>query len=215
MKKIVFCSYATAETPYIDVINKFLIPSLKKFNLEYDIEYPEDRGSWQANTSYKSEFILKMLHKHEGSSIVFLDSDAEVKKYPSLFWEIPNEYDIGVHFLNWMWRWRKQKDGNKFHLLSGTMYLNYNSKVIGLVEEFIEEISKSPNTIEQRSMEVVVNRRKDLKVYELPYSYIVFPNQNNTLPLHMLKEKDIVIYHNQASRRLKNRHNKEWIKTNN
>ena len=91
------------------------------------------------------------------------------------------------------------------------MYVPYKPKTINLLDEFISEINKNPNLWEQRVIQQVLEKRKDyLKIYNLPYSYIVFPNQGGAFPEHMLKKEDTVIYHNQASRKYKNRHNTHW-----
>ena len=37
-KKIIYISYATKNTPYKKEMETYLLPSLKKFNLDYDIE---------------------------------------------------------------------------------------------------------------------------------------------------------------------------------
>jgi len=202
-------SYYTKQTPYETVVKENLFPSLEKWNLDYDIQAIDDKGSWQANTSYKSTFCLEMLKKHQ-ETCVFLDSDAQIWKEPKLFWEIPFDYDIGIHWLDWYWRWRKQKGEKKSELLSGTMWLPYKTKTMDLLNNFIAEINRNPNTWEQRIMQQVIEKRQDLKVYNLPYSYIVFPNHGGAFPIHMLKEEECVIYHSQASRKYKNRNNTHW-----
>ena len=204
--KIIYISYYTENTPYEQEINKYLLPSLKKFNLSYDIEAVKDLGSWQKNTGYKSTFILKMLKKHK-CPVVFLDADAEILKQPTLFNNISEEYDIGVHYLHWGWIWHQNKEHSRRDLLSGTMYISYSPKTLHLVKLFIDTVKKNPNIWEQKAMQQVVENKKDIKIFKLPYSYITFPMADNTLPLHAVKKEDIVILHHQASRRLKNRLN--------
>ena len=60
-KRIIYVSYATINTPYVKVIEKYLLPTLQKFNLTYDVTYPEHMGSWQKNTQYKATFLKEML----------------------------------------------------------------------------------------------------------------------------------------------------------
>jgi len=43
----------------------------------------------------------------------------------------------------------------------------------------------------------------NLKIYGLPYSYATIVKQDDSLPLHMIKKEEIVILHNQVSRRLR------------
>jgi len=98
---MIIISYATKNTPYEKVINTYLLPGLKKWGLKYDIEYPEDKGSWQANTHLKAEFIKRMILKHK-QAVVFLDADATIEKYPNLFFKLEQEkYDISYHELDW------------------------------------------------------------------------------------------------------------------
>lgn len=207
-----FISYYTKNTPYEKVMKTQLLPSLKAFNLTYDIEAIEDLGNWANNTNYKSTFILKMLNKHK-CPVIFLDADATILKFPKLFYQIPKQYDLCAHYLDWYFRWKNQKGNLRRDFLSGTLWLNYNVKIINLVKEFIKEIKKSPNQWEQKTMQQVIKKHKDLKIYPLPYSYITFPNQNGAHPAHMLKESEVIIYHSQASRKFKHRDKwrKKWI----
>ena len=86
---MIFISYYTSGV-YKDVMNNHLLPSLKRWNLQYDIEEVKDFGSWQLNTGFKSKFIKKMLLKHK-QNICFLDADATIEQYPDLLFNIPDE----------------------------------------------------------------------------------------------------------------------------
>ena len=183
-----------------------LKPSLEKWGLPYDISYIEDQGDWSKNTNYKSTFILEMLNKHK-CSVIFVDADAEILQYPKLFQEIPDEYDLGGHYLNWRKMWKNQEGNSRRDFLSGTLYIPYKEKTINLVQAFIKQIKKNPNLWEQKNMQKVIESHKDIKIYNLPYSYITFPLHNGQVPTHMVKEDDIVIWHTQASRKFKNRSN--------
>jgi len=100
-------------------------------------------------------------------------------------------------------QWRNHP-GNRHEMLSGTMLFKYNDKVISLLDDFIAEINSNPALWEQKSMENVMKRRKDIKVKELPKEYIVIPKQDNSIPPHINK-KEIVIWHEQASRKYRKR----------
>ena len=80
-------SYYTKNTPYEEVANTHLIPSLKKWNLSYEVEAINDLGDWQKNTGYKSQFVLKMLNKHK-NNVCFLDCDATIEQYPTKLFNI-------------------------------------------------------------------------------------------------------------------------------
>ena len=197
---MIIVSYATKNTPYMKVIQQKLLPTLEKFNLKYDIEYPEDFGTWQLNTHYKATFLKKMLLKHK-EPIVFLDSDATIEKYPYLFFEIEERgYDISYHELDWMKMWRKQEGHDKREVLSGTLYLAYNEKIISFLHDWIKE-NNANSRWEQKNMQKVLEVWKEkLSIYPLPYSYItIMVGQGNISP-HMIKREDVVILHHQASR---------------
>lgn len=195
---MIFISYYTKKTPYEKVMNTHLLPSLKSRNLSYDIEAIEDLGSWSANTSYKPTHILKMLKKHK-KDVVFLDSDAIIVKAPRLFFEIPKNYDMAIHWLDWSLQWRG-KPGDKRELLSGTMMMRYNDKIIALLEKYIEECKIKPNVWEQKILQNILENRTDIKIYNLPPEYVTIIKHNNALPRHIKKP---VIIHYQKSREYK------------
>ena len=64
-KMPIITSFVSLNTPYEKVAQNFLIPSLKHFNLSYDIEYFENKGSWIENIQYKPQFCKKLLLKHK------------------------------------------------------------------------------------------------------------------------------------------------------
>jgi len=208
MKKIIYISYYTINTPYEEEAKKYLIPSLKKFNLPYDVQGIPDLGSWQKNTHFKAQFIKKCLLYYK-SPIIFLDIDATIEKYPVLFEKLKN-YDISYHELDWFLQWRGQK-GDRKEILSGTLYLNYTPIIMKFLDRWIE-INNQKTQWEQKNMSETLKEYKDkLKTYPLPYEYIVIPRQNGQLPPH-IKQEEVIIYHHQSSRKLKNRNNKEWKK---
>jgi len=199
---IIFISFYTRKSPYEKVMNTHLRPSLEKFNLIHDIEEVEDRGNWQKNTSYKSEFILKMLLKHK-KNIVFIDADGTIEKHPSLFWEIPEEYDIAYHLLDWMRQWRNKEGGDKWELLSGTMMFRYNEKVLSLVRKWVER-TKTSTKWEQRILQEIIKNNKEIKSYILPAEYTTVAMHDGSIPKYIKKP---VIFHHQKSRQYRNRRN--------
>lgn len=205
---MIFVSYYTKNTPYEEVIQKCLLSGLKRFDLPYDIQGVPDEGTWQLNTAYKSKFILEMLLKHK-QDVCFLDSDAIIDKYPSLLFEIPDKYDLGAHWLDWMLQWRG-KPGDNFHLLSGTMIFKYKPKVIELVKQWREEVLKDLGTWEQKIFQNMVEKRRDIKIYDLPAEYCCVLLQDYSIPPYV---KDPVIIHTQASRKFKRRSN--WPRVDN
>lgn len=164
-----------------------LIESLKEWNLPHKVEFLESMGSWNLNTKLKTTFIKKMLHEQE-EPVVWLDADARVRKDPDLFKTLQDNTDFACHL-------RMKKE-----LLSGTMYFNNNDKCKKILDEWIKVNEKKPNVFDQKNLHEVVRRHKDLRWTKLPHEYCLFDiicRQENK------KEKDAVIWHRQASRRLK------------
>jgi len=202
---MIYISYYTQLTPYEEVIKTHLIPSLNKWSLKYEIKSIKDRGSWQKNTHYKAEFIKEMLLKYK-QSVVFLDADAIIKNYPILFdtLNFEQEVDIALHYLDWYLLWRKQEGNKKIETLSGTLYLNYNKKVLRFLDDWIKENKISMNW-EQRNMEKVLKTWKNkLNIYNLPPEYICIIMRNGSIPDWYIKGEPIII-HYQASRKYKNK----------
>jgi len=85
MNKIKFVSFYTPNGIYPELV-KDLENSFKKYSLDYHIEKLKDEGSWVKNCALKAEFILNILTKEkENTCIVWIDSDAQIVKYPELF----------------------------------------------------------------------------------------------------------------------------------
>ena len=86
------CVYATKDTPYVQVAESTILPSMKAIDgLRFSYSVVPNLGSWQKNTSYKATFALEMLVKYPSSNIVVLDVDCKINNYPSLFDNIPFE----------------------------------------------------------------------------------------------------------------------------
>jgi hypothetical protein len=199
---MIFISYYTKKTPYEKVMKTYLLPSLKKWKLKYKIEGIKNLGNWQKNTHYKAKFIKKMLLKYK-QPVIFLDADATIEKYPYLFWKLEElNYDIGLHYLDWYLFWRKQSGQMKREALSGTLFLNYNKKVLKFLDKWIKENNESTQW-EQRNMEKILDRQFYLKVYDLPPKYTCIKLRNGQIPIHYVKSPPVIIHH-QVSRQYKN-----------
>jgi hypothetical protein len=190
---MVFCSFVSKNSPYIQILEEHLLPSLKKFNLKYDIDYIENKGSWMNNIQYKPEFLKKMLLKHK-CPIISLDADAIIEQNPNLF-EYLQDYDIAAHYLDWK-KWYK-KTYDKKELLGGTLYLNYNEKVLALLDKWIEK-QKIGGWPQKNLQELLLNNFK-FNIYELPVTYC-FINSHKFPELR----KQAVIVHYQKSRQYRN-----------
>lgn len=191
---MIFVSYYTTGV-YEQVIQKYLLPSLKKWNLKYDIAEVKDRGDWQLNTQFKSKFIKGMLEEYK-EDICFLDADATIEKYPELLFNIPDEYDIAMHLLDWQLMWRGIEGQDQRELLSGTMLLKYKENTLKLVDEWIRQIETNKSIKEQKVLENILLNNK-YKYYDLPASYCTIKKFDGSIPEYI---KEPIILHHQVSR---------------
>ncbi len=199
---MIIISYYTKNTPYKEVMDTCLHASLHRWNLPHDIEGIENLGSWQKNTHYKAEFIKKMLLKHK-EPIVFLDADATIEQYPKLLFEL-KDYDISYHELDWMKMWRKQEGHTKREVLSGTLYLSYNAKILRFLDDWILENNADTRWEQKNMQKVLIKWKSKFNIYYLPYSYITIMVGNGQVSPHMIKREEVVILHHQASRQYRN-----------
>lgn len=199
-----FCiiSYATTGTPYEEVIENYLMKSLSKFSsLCYSYKIVPNLGNWNANSAYKSKFILEMFDELSTyDSLVFTDADSTFEKFPQLFYDIPKEYDMALHCFSWESHYGRPSDKDKFETLSGTMFLRNNNKVKRLLKDWSQRAQKTTQW-EQKILGIVLKmpQHSNLNIYNLPreYSYVI-SQPNGDKPKVEIKEP--VIKHHQLSR---------------
>lgn len=196
---MMFVSYFTPD--YEKIMDNYLLPSLIRWSLPYYTEKIEDKKSWTENTKFKPVFIKQCLEKFN-TPICWIDADAIVNKFPSLFWVIP-EYDLAYHTLIWKEHYPWHTNSNKTEVLSGTLFLRNNNKIKQLLDKWIE-LTKNHNW-EQRALEESVKLMPELKAYELPKNYCYITSTPRGEPLNPLKKDEIVIEHFQKGREMKRR----------
>ena len=150
--------------------------------------YP-NAGAWRANLNYKSQTILTAFDEFPGQDIVFIDADAIIRSYPTLFDMLSSEgrYDIAVHFLR------------DVELLSGTIWLRNNDEARAIVRRWHDMGRQLPSQRHQRCLQLalqamVAGGDRPL-VYRLPIEYTCIFDH----PLR--RGKAAVIEHFQASRK--------------
>lgn len=164
---------------------KRLVASLEKYNVPFVIEHIPDRGSWINNANYKPTFILEKLKKLK-VPVIWIDADGEVVQEPFLF-KILN-CDFAGHY---------RVRGLYSELLTGTLYVDYSRKVYNIVQEWAEEAERwaASNVWEQKILQEILGRKKDLDFYHLPASYCCIFDADD------MQDEAGVIMHYQASRR--------------
>jgi len=158
------------------IAEKYLLSSVKNLKLNYYINEVPSLGNWRLNSNYRIDFIKQFLLTHE-EDVIFINIDATINSYPSLFDEIPEYYDIAIHYTE------ETKIHNKIipkHPLCGTIFLRNNEKVLKFLDSWEKEL---PNC-EQRqriAFEIALKQNPDIKLFELPseYCYVVSTNKKS------------------------------------
>lgn len=188
---------------YEGIYEQYLKKSCQNLGLEDKlIIYPiADQGSWTRNTAQKPKILLDYLTKNpdKEETIILLDVDATIEKYPTLFDDISEQYDIAFHTLNWA-TWYGHSVANH-ELLTGTMFFRNTEAVRKLCKQWYEEAMKGDRW-EQKVLETIIPN-SNVIVYPLPLSYCYIKTRPGNLePLIKL---DPVILHHQLSRVMKRR----------
>lgn len=185
---------------YKEVAEKYLIPSLKRLNIEPYIICVPNLNNWKLATDYKAQFCLDCLNGFK-EDIVWIDCDATVNYYPDLFDELSNSnVDIAYHLLSWETHYGRPKDMGKFQFCSGTLYFKNNEKVKQLANKWIEYTKiYSP---EQKALEEAIKQTPELIKAELPREYCYIESVPGGHPPAIPLERPL-ISHYQVSRGLK------------
>lgn len=194
IKKPIFISYYTKDTIYQDAINKYLIPSLKKLNLDYHIYAIETLGDWRSNAIQKPLIIQKALNEFRDRDIIWQDADSEVLKEPDLLFNIPAEYDVALAYLNWNAHYGKEG----CEMLDGTVLWRNNERIISFINELIVR-STTQGIDHQKTMAKMIKTEKNINVFPLPRTYSYLLSQpNGDKPV--IEIENPVIVHHQMSR---------------
>ena len=189
-------AYYTEDTIYEERVD-CLRDSLIALDIPFDIRGVKNRGTWLDNVNYKPTFLQQMMVKHYPKPIVYVDIDAEFRRYPILFDDL--DCNIAVHKFD---RTRHKKVGAVgFEILSGTIYLNNCKETYSTVQKWLERCERRPSQWDQKSLAFVIKN----DYYDLPPEYCAIFDLMDDIP-------DPVIVHWQASREV--RKNKGRIKSN-
>lgn len=190
MSPFLVIAYYTPGKPYKD-LSENLKKSCKEFSLPLFLKPIEDLGSWESNTHYKANFIKECLERFS-EDLVYVDVDAEFKRYPDLFESL--DCDIAYRTENFNWR--------KNEALSGTIFMRNNDNARSLIDLWISINDSTPaqrnipETWEQANMQRAVQQSPNISYKNLPpeYTYI-FDHTKSMYP-----DINPVIQHFQASR---------------
>jgi len=147
-------------------------------------------GTWWKNCLQKS-YIIKQAFINSDEPIVWVDADATVKKYPSLFEEIEG-HDIAVRY----------PEGGE--LLSGTMCFYQTQSALDILLEWEASCEAASHLIDAKERDVwdqallkhVIDQHNP-KIYCLPKEYVKIKPKTKEL------DGDFVIGHKQHSRKVR------------
>ncbi|UDF28478.1 UNVERIFIED_ORG: class I SAM-dependent methyltransferase [Roseateles sp. XES5] len=175
-------SYYTEDNEYALHATK-LKSSLDKWNIPNEIVAVENAGLWEHNCARKARFLREAWERSD-VPIVWIDADATVEAFPTLFQGI--DADFAIH------KW----DGWQFG--SGTIYFGKSLAAFKLLEQWALRCEADPITWDQTHLQSAwcdIAATEDLKTFWLPRSYLQIFDQP--------EESPAVIKHWQASRTLK------------
>ena len=183
MNSFMVVAYYTIDTLY-EQQSERLRASCDKLKIPCHIVGIKNQGTWLKNTGYKPTFILNMLKFFPTCNIIYIDVDAEFKKYPILFETF--EGDIGVYVFDRR-EYTRSKGGTE--VLSGTIFLRNNDKVFNKIEQWEAYHKMHIAQWDQKSLEYVL----DGDFTKLPGEYCKIFDRMSFIT-------DPVIVHYQASR---------------
>ena len=197
----------TFYTPEYKEEARRLEETCKLFNLPFYSYEKKSKGSWVHNCTMKAEVIQDALYLHK-QSVLWIDADGRYKSHPTIFDSTQlYECDFGAYFIPEVWNQPRNihlrpwgADRGNEALAGGTMFFNYTDKSFNLIDDWKKESQANPNRWEQQSLQKVWDKydREGLKTYFFNQAYCkVFDCK------WFEEEKQVVIEHTQASRRLK------------
>lgn len=201
MKKPIFISYYTKDTIYQDIVNKYLIPSLVKLELDYHVYAIETLGDWKLNAIQKPLILQKALNEFPHRDIIWQDADSEVLQNPELLFNIPEEYDIALCYLNWKTHYGREGDDGKFEMLDGTVFWRNNERIKQFINELIVR-STTQGIDHQKTMAKMIETEKNINVFPLPRTYSYLSSKPDGSKPAIELENPVIVHH-QMSREAK------------
>lgn len=197
----------TFYTPEYKEEARRLEETCKLFNLPFYSYEKKSKGSWVHNCTMKAEVIQDALYLHK-QSVLWIDADGRYKSHPTIFDSTQlYECDFGAYFIPEVWNQPRNihlrpwgADRGNEALAGGTMFFNYTDKSFNLIDDWKKESQANPNRWEQQSLQKIWDKydREGLKTYFFNQAYCkVFDCK------WFEEEKQVVVEHTQASRRLK------------
>ena len=143
--KPIFVSYYTPNGDYPGLAHK-LLKSLKKHDLDHDIEQLPEFTNWVQSTSHKAKFITKKLLQYK-RPVIWIDCDCEIVQYPDLLMQ-----DSDIAIVNWFALQDHHLDGkilfdvNTDKALFTGMLSKWSMSTVNLLKQWQDELNISKLT---------------------------------------------------------------------
>lgn len=172
------------------------VENMKKHKLNYlEAEYPmfAVKGGYQNAINYKPHFIEAALRACYPRSVLYIDGDMFIKKYPRIL-DTP-----GVDFAARSWsvdiddQERLCYDPFVFETSGGTLFFGQTPFGYQLLRMWQEEAKKQPGKADDRVLSLLFNNKKmmkDLNFLQLPIEYLwlsLLYNPNKSIKKHRPK----------------------------
>ena len=190
-------TYYTKNTPYKEEALS-LKKDCKQFGVPFSCAVVKSQGKWVENTMIKPKIILKGLSSSKHDCMIWIDADARLKSYPSLFDKLDQ---LGVDFAVFQM-------GSKSRITSGTIFMRNNKRVKAFIKDWMLLCKNTTIRLgDQHCLRDLINMggyNTHKIVYKpLPYSYcFIFDDSLRQLAPHIPPlQGNPVVVHTQASRR--------------
>lgn len=169
-------SYFTKDWKY-EMYSKQMIQSCKQLNLDYHIVHRKSQNGYLKNCRMKPYFILESL-KELKRPVLWIDVDGDILKPPEFF------KGLDVDFAA-----KKMREGRKRTWHVGTMWFNYNEKVLEFIDKWIYYTENSCS--DEEGLDRFWNvHSESIKTVDIPPEYFFIKRRE-----HKPIPKNTVIFH--------------------
>ena len=195
-QSFLLASWYTDDFAYTRIMETHIKPSFDSLGVDYTIVKLPSQGDWRANTDLKPK-VVKQLLSVAKQDTVLIDCDARLLAYPTLFDNLPLEFDMAVHYLDRA-KWYQLGNAHK-ELCSGTLFFRNRPICHEIVDKWQEEV-KVARVVEQTVLEQIIAKNRKVKVYNLPVEYCWIHDLPDGSKPKVQPNGPIIVEHFQASR---------------
>ncbi|MCV6609746.1 MAG: hypothetical protein OIF55_03125 [Amphritea sp.] len=141
---MIIIGYYTTDKVYQEAY-ELLAASLDRVGHKYDfLAIPP--ADWKSVTDLKPKIVRDALEKYQ-EPVLYIDVDAFVHKNLNQFFDSHN-IDVAVNYL-------VKKDGSE-ELLSGTIFFDFNERVLNLVDLWLDVSERNPDFNDQKALQCAI-----------------------------------------------------------